>query len=167
MLQSLRTSENLDTHVSNTAFYFVVRAQDETGNAEKNVAEVTATTLVSFTDDVQPIFSGNCAILICHTKGVDGLNPPIQGQDLDEGAAYTNIVNVVAREGAQLSPAEPNVKRIDGTSTDPHNSYLWRKITGTQPIFGNQMPPPQAQRILSAENKLTIEDWIRQGAPQN
>lgn len=166
MLQSLRTSENLDTHVSNTTFYFVVRAQDETGNAEKNVAEVSATTLVSFTDDVQPIFSGNCAILICHTKGVDGTNPPIQGQDLDEGAAYTNIVNVVAREGAQLSPAEPNIKRIDGTSTNPHDSYLWRKINGVN-IFGNQMPPPQAQRSLSDEQKFTIENWIRQGAPQN
>jgi hypothetical protein len=167
MLQALRSSENLDTHVSNTAFHFVVRAQDETGNAEKNTKEVSATTYVSFTDDIQPIFSQNCAILICHTKGVDGLNPPIQGQDLDEGAAYTNIVNVVAREGAQLSPAEPNVKRIDGTSTNPHDSYLWRKITNTQPLFGNQMPPPQAQRTLSAEQILTIENWIRQKAPNN
>jgi hypothetical protein len=157
--------QQLSPHASNTLFYFVVRAQDETGNTEKNVKELSVTTLVSFAEDVQPIFNQNCAILVCHTAGADGLNPPIQGQNLDEGAAYTNIVNVVAREG--LSIGEVNVKRIDKTSVDPHDSYLWRKITGTPTIFGNQMPPPQASRTLSAEQKLTIENWIRQGAPQN
>jgi hypothetical protein len=161
-------------HVSNTPFYFVVRAADETGNVEKNTHEVTATTLISFEDDVQPIFTQNCAIGVCHTVGADGTNPPIQGQDLDDHAAYSNIVNVVAREGTSIpfladggGGPEPNIKRIDGTNTNPHASYLWRKITGTPPFYGNQMPPPQASRTLTAEQKMTLENWVRQGAPEN
>lgn len=156
--------QQVSPHASNTLFYFVVRAEDETGNIEKNTTEVSATTLVSFEDDVQPIFSGNCAILVCHTTGADGTNPPIQGQDLDDGAAYSNIVNVVAREGQSIG--EPFIKRIDGTSKTPHDSYLWRKINGVD-IFGSQMPPAAAQRTLSQQQKDTIQSWIEQGAPQN
>jgi hypothetical protein len=152
-------------HVSNTKFYFVVRAVDEAGNEDGNTNELSGTTLVSFADDVQPIFSGNCAINICHWTGVDGTNPPIQGQNLDVGQAYTNIHNVVAREGVAIG--EPNIKRVDGTSTDKHQSYLWRKITGTQPITGSQMPPAASQHALTDAQKLTIENWIVQGSQDN
>lgn len=152
-------------HVSNTKLYFVVRAFDEAGNFDDNTFELSDTTKVSFADDVQPIFSANCAISLCHWQGVDGTNPPIQGQNLDVGSAYLNIHNIVAREGTAIN--EPNIKRIDGTSTDPHDSYLWRKITGTPNISGSPMPPAAAQRTLADSQIKTIENWIRQGALEN
>lgn len=147
-----------------TTYYVVVRAKDHAGNVDSNTNEASVHLFTSFERDVQPIFTANCAILVCHTVGADGTNPPIQGEDLDPGAAYSNIVNVVAREGSMIN--EPNIKRADATSTDPMKSYVWRKITGVN-IFGSQMPPAQAQRTLTVDQIQTIEDWIVEGAQNN
>jgi hypothetical protein len=46
------------------------------------------------------------------------------------------------------------------------DSYVWRKITGVK-IFGNQMPPPVAQRPLTTAQIQIIEDWIVEGAQNN
>jgi hypothetical protein len=163
------TSATVTGLPTRSTYYFVVRARDRAGNEETNQREASAILATSFSLDVQPIFDRTCAILICHTKGVDLTNPPIQGMDLDAGAAYTNIVDVVAREGAQLTPAEPNIKRVDSTSADPNDSYLWRKIrvplaTG---IFGALMPPPQAQLSLTIDEFQVIRDWIAEGSHDN
>ncbi len=163
------TSATVTALPTRSTYYFVVRARDRAGNEDTNQTEASAVLATSFSLDVQPVFDRTCAILICHTKGVDLTNPPIQGMDLDVGAAYANIVDVVAREGANLSPAEPNIKRVDSTSSDPNDSYLWRKVrvplaTG---IFGALMPPPQAQRPLTLDELEIIREWIVQGAHDN
>jgi len=145
--------------LSNTKYFFVVRAVDEAGNIDKNVAELGLTTLVSFAGDVQPIFTANCALPGCHVPG----NPP-QGQILQEGYAYTSIVDKVAGEAG----AETGLKRIDSTSSDPLKSYLWRKISDQGNRNGTSlMPPSTAQRVLTNDQKETIKQWIIQGAKNN
>jgi hypothetical protein len=149
-----------DGRVSNTEYFLVVRAVDEAGNESAPVAAIAARTLVSFALDVQPIFTENCALVGCHIPG----NPP-QGQILSEGYAWSNIVDQVALEGTVIG--EDNLKRVDRTDPDPLASYLWRKISGEGTITGNSMPPPQAARVLTNEQKETIRSWIVQGALEN
>ncbi len=149
--------------LSNTQYYFVVRAVDEAGNIDTNTNELSLTTLVSFEGDVQPIFTANCALTTCHIAG----NPP-QGQILQEGFAYNNIVNQPAGEAAGIG--EPDLKRVDATSSDPLNSYLWRKVSSTGKISGSTMPPADVsgmRRQLTAAEKETIRLWIVQGAKNN
>lgn len=151
--------------------FFVVRARDRAGNEDANTLErnVALTLPTSFEIDVQPIFTANCAITICHWPGADGTNPPIEGLNLAEGAAYTNIVNVVARQGIMISPPEPNLKRIDATSSNPMDSYLWRKIQVPELTnkFGGVQPGPQSGRSLTANEIQIITDWIIEGTLNN
>ena len=150
--------------VSNTPFYFVVRAADGAGNVDKNTNEIAVTTLVSFTDDIQPIFNNKCAILGCHTTA-DPAVPPKQGQNLDEGAAYLSIVNVTAVEGQALGT--PNLKRVS-TSGVLIDSYMYRKVTNTAPITGSTMPPAASLNgPLDMTQQSTLILWIQQGAKQN
>jgi hypothetical protein len=146
--------------LSNTAYFFIVRAVDEAGNVDTNTNELRLTTLVSFAADVQPIFTANCALPTCHIPG----NPP-QGQILQEGYAYSNIVDKVAGESVVLK--EAGLKRIDSKSTNLNDSYLWRKITNTGIISGSTMPPDSVSRVLTNEQKETIKQWILQGAKEN
>ena len=146
--------------LSNTAYFFIVRAVDEAGNVDTNKNELRLTTLVSFAADVQPIFTANCALPTCHIPG----NPP-QGQILQEGYAYSNIVDKVAGESVVLK--EPGLKRIDSKSTNLNDSYLWRKITNTGIINGSTMPPDSVSRVLTNEQRDTIKQWILQGAKEN
>jgi hypothetical protein len=146
--------------LSNTKYFFVVRAVDEAGNVDTNKNELGLTTLVSFGGDVQPIFTANCALPTCHIPG----NPP-QGQILQEGYSYTSIVDKVAGEAIAVN--EPGLKRVDSTSSDPDKSYLWRKISQTGKTSGSAMPPDTANRVLTNEQKETIKQWIIQGAKDN
>jgi hypothetical protein len=149
--------------VSNQDFFFIVRASDAAGNVDDNKVEKTVKTLTSFADDVQPIFNTTCAVTGCHT-GADPTFPAPQGQILDEGVAYSYIVNVIAREGVAIG--EPTIKRVN-TNKVLLDSYLYRKITGTQPINGSPMPPSTALKSLSPEERDTIIAWITAGAPNN
>ena len=109
--------------------------------------------MVSFADDVQPIFTQNCATAGCHT----GANPP-QGLNLSEGVAYGMIVDVPSNE-SPLDRIEP------GSSAD---SYLVHKIDGTQASVGGsgvQMPFGQPQ--LSEMLRDIIRVWADEGALDN
>ena len=108
---------------------------------------------VSFKDDVQPIFSANCALSGCH------LPPnPQQGQNLSTGVAFFNIVNVPSRE-------LPSMNRV--TPGDPNNSYLAHKIRGTQNSVGGSGATMPIGGVLSAAEINTIVAWIQQGALNN
>ncbi len=141
---------------SNTQHYVVVRARDQALNEDPNSVEINVKTLVSFQIDVEEaIFAENCLGTGCHEPG----NPP-QGQVLSPGFAYVNIVDVPAGQN-------PAMKRIDSTSQDPLDSYLWRKINGGPGITGQQMPPPVTGRVLTPEQIETIRSWIVEGAKNN
>ncbi len=101
---------------------------------------------VSFSNDIQPIFSNNC--IQCH----DESHPT--GLNLQEGFSYNLLVDV---SSANYSP---NL-RIAPFSTD--DSVLWHKINDDG-VFGGGMPPNGS---LSNFEKQKIEEWILQGAQDN
>lgn len=148
---------------SNQDFFFVVRAADSAGNVDENDVELKVHTLTSFADDVQPILTSTCAVTACHT-GADPSVPAPQGQILDEGAAYSNLVGVVAREGVAIGL--PTIQRVN-TNKVLLDSYLYRKISGNGQINGSPMPPAGATKGLTEEERNIIIAWISEGAPNN
>jgi hypothetical protein len=135
-----------------SVLFWVVRARDLAGNEDTNTVELSATTGVSFSENVQPIFSQHCAVVGCHVPG----NPP-EGQVLAAGFAYSNIVNVPSEE----VPADNRI-----TPGNLTTSYLYLKITAQQSV-GTYMPPPSTNDVLPAANIATIKSWILEGAPNN
>ena len=112
---------------------------------------------VSFSVDVQPIFTASCAVMGCH-DGVGGPGGrPVGGGatslDLTLGNAYESLLNAT-------SPCGPVV-----LSGEPDSSLLIGKLTGSEVCTGTQMPkgdPPLAGSLID-----TISTWICQGAPNN
>lgn len=107
--------------------------------------------LPTLTNVQENIFSINCALSGCHA----GASPQL-GQNLSEGQAFSNIVNVPSIE-------MPSLFRVD--PFDPDMSYLFLKITGAAGIVGGQMP--LGRTPLSAEEIETIRQWIENGALNN
>lgn len=124
-------------------------AGDGTGLEEGNGGGGT-----SFSGDVQPIFTANCALSGCHAAP-----SPQENQNLTAGQAYANIVNV---SSMQL----PTMNRV--TPGEPDSSYLVHKIQGTQVFVGGS-----GQRMPFGGNRLpqsqinTIRNWIQEGALNN
>jgi hypothetical protein len=182
LLQALPTSDT-SGKVSNKDWYLVVKAKDQAGNESTPLPEVHVTTLVSLNDDVQDIFDVSCALTGCHVHPTPIFNPP-QGQILERTYTYNSIVNKVAGEGQAIG--EPNIKRIDATSSNPRDSYLWRKINGyliitpdggvdagpayrpEGTITGSAMPPVTSTGPQPNDaQKTIIKTWIIQGAGDN
>jgi hypothetical protein len=131
-------------------------ADDVVGELSAGIATPTTSTTiptaVSFSADVQPIFTMNCALPGCHTGAT-----PAAGQDLSEGSAYASIVNVTSGEC-------PSFKRV--LPGAPDMSYLVFKIRGSGPCFsGGQMP--FGRTPLSSAARRTIVAWIGEGAANN
>jgi Fibronectin type III domain len=149
------TTVTLSGLASNSLLYFVVRARDKAGNETTNIQEQSATTFVSFANDIQAgIFDVHCATVNCHT----GINPT-GSQNLSEGQAYNNIVNV-----NQSTPAADSMvyKRI--LPGDATNSYIYMKVIKDPRIVGAQMPA--SNEDISALIP-TLKNWILQGAKNN
>ncbi|MGE0328614.1 MAG: hypothetical protein AB7S68_40240, partial [Polyangiaceae bacterium] len=142
-----------------TAYYWVVRAQDAAGNESDTTPEETRTTKVSFAQDIaSAIFDKQCNKEACH-----GLVNPQQGMTLAPGFAYFNLVDVVAVE----KPGGQTILRVDSSSTNPRDSYLYRKIDPMGDIEQQQMPRDTGGIPLLDEEKAAIATWIMQGAENN
>ncbi|HEX4474045.1 MAG TPA: hypothetical protein VH142_03140 [Polyangiaceae bacterium] len=150
-------------------YYFVVTAVDQEGDSSAPLHEVHVGPMASFEGDVQPIFTKSCAIATCHTSA-GGASPSI-GLNLDEGASYVGLYDVVATEASHFPPeaGDALLKRIDGGSKTLSDSYLWRKIkAGTDgEIFAQQMPPTSKPQLTSPRDFNVISTWITQGARRN
>lgn len=128
-----------------------VHGASDSPNHEENEIEITiqiSATLISFSGQVQPIFTNRCVNAGCHPGG----SAPFP---LQTGVSYGRLVNVVATEA-------PCAGSLRVKPSDAANSVLYRRLEGT---CGNQMPLgltplPQAERDL-------IRDWINQGAANN
>jgi hypothetical protein len=161
------TSATITNLASSSTFYFVVRARDEAGNIDKNIAELSATTGVSFlmgSESVVSVFAQHCAVAGCHVPG----NPP-EGQVLTSDAAYSNLVNVSTGECPEppaTRPAYCPQPYFRIVPSDTADSYLYLKVVGTAP-FGTQMPPPSTGDSLSATEIAIITNWITEGALNN
>jgi hypothetical protein len=103
--------------------------------------------LVSFADDIAPIFNGSCAVSGCHDSGTQQ-----NGVDLSSYSAAINSVG--SQYGTEV--IEPD---------DPSNSPVVDKIEEGNPQFGQRMPLNR-----SALNEAQIDSivaWIEDGAPNN
>jgi hypothetical protein len=123
------------------------------GGPTTSTTTTTTVAAVSFSANVQPIFTARCALSGCHAGPT-----PEEGMNLAPGKSYERIVNVTSRECGQF-------KRV--TPGQPAASYLVFKIEGPpQPCFdGVQMPKDSLP--LSAAEQDTIRTWILQGALNN
>jgi hypothetical protein len=147
------TSYTVTGLAPNTTYYFVVRAQDAAGNTDMNRIERSARTAnVTFSGQVQPIFTRDCTSGACH-----GARNPAQALDLSSAAAsYMNLVNVASTQCSMTKRVLP---------MQPDMSYLMWKLQGSGPCFsGSQMPKGQP---LSAADQAAIRGWILAGAPNN
>ena len=117
-------------------------------------SQAACTDSVCFERDIQPIFTSNCALSGCHAG-----TSPQQGQNLSDGLAYQNIVNVESHE-------RPGMMRV--LPSQPDSSYLVHKIQGDQASVGGsggQMPlggTPLGQQTIDL-----IRAWIAAGAKKN
>jgi hypothetical protein len=115
-----------------------------------------APALVSFANDIQPIFTASCAAVGgCHVGGSPAMN-----MDLSAGAAYAMIWNVPSGQ------ATPAMDRIEPGM--PDLSYLIHKIQGTQATvggFGQRMPAINC--CLSQAQIDMMRLWVTQGAQDN
>jgi hypothetical protein len=160
---------------SRTQYYWAVRASDRAGNVDANTATVTDVTLVSFLNDVQPIFTTSCAKTTCHL-GEDAM----QGMRIEEGYAYLHTVNAPTVWPTELNPDFGS--RIDRIEPgDTFRSFVYHKInhseelggvnTNVDPpqpfLFGSGMPKDIFPQKLPQADLDTIESWIIQGAGDN
>ena len=108
---------------------------------------------VSFSADVQPIFTGHCALSGCHA-GPD----PREGLNLTAGESFSHLVNVASHECAAFKRVQPG---------DPDASYLMFKLLGPpQLCFSGERMPEDAPPLPAADID-TIRTWIADGAPNN
>ena len=108
---------------------------------------------VSFAQQIQPIFTAQCAG--CHsTRGLADL----QGIALKlvAGQSFAGLVNQASSQSAGLTLVVP------GDSAD---SLLFQKVSSSSPPVGSRMP--LIGSVLSATNQGLIRDWIDQGAMNN
>ena len=102
---------------------------------------------VSFSEDIQPIFNGNCAVSGCNDSGTQE-----NGVNLSSYDAALNSVGV--NYGTEI---------IDPGS--PNNSPIVDKISNEDPEFGERMPLNR-QPLSDAEIDSIIA-WIDDGAQNN
>jgi len=102
---------------------------------------------------IQPtIFAGSGGCTGCHTGA--GAGPSGLSLDADQYEA-------VVTNG--LESGQGGGKMIDASSTDPNDSFLYRKVAGP-PDAGAQMPLVGGP--LSAGDVATIAEWIGKGSPE-
>ena len=112
---------------------------------------VNVTTLISFSGQVQPIFTASCVNAGCHP----GNGAPFP---LASTVSYNNLVGVTATNGIGTCAGD---KRVQPSNADA--SVLIKRITGTCGL--SQMP--LGLTPLSAAQIQLIRDWINQGASNN
>jgi hypothetical protein len=123
----------------------------------------TAAPVVSFANDVMPIFGQSCAFSTCHGSSTGPANGVFLGKDA--ARVYTAIVDV---RGDELQTM-PFVK-----AGDPRASYLMRKMDGSQCALDAQCAGgscqssmPKNESLLEVAQRDIVRRWIAQGAKQN
>lgn len=112
---------------------------------------------VSFSNDIQPIFSAQCALSGCHTG-----RRPAASLALDAAGAYAGLVG--SGSGAASSECtSPSRMRVAPGA--PDSSYLVDKLLGINLCQGNQMP--KIGTYLPSQQIDMIRAWIQAGAANN
>ena len=115
---------------------------------------------VSFSRDVMPVFTQSCAFSTCHGSNVGPANGVFLGRD--PARVHAAVVGVAAGE----LPAMPFV-----TPGDPRQSYLMRKMDGSQCALDAQCTGgscqgsmPKNDAPLEVSTRDIVRRWIAQGA---
>ena len=107
----------------------------------------------TLSEDVQPLFSSNCALSGCHAGA-----SPAAGLNLSDGQTHANTVNIPSN-GPALDRIEPG---------QPNQSYLVHKIQDTQTsVGGSGGRMPLGRAPLSQAQIDIIRAWITGGAQDN
>jgi len=121
---------------------------------------VASTPATSLSRDVMPIFQRSCAFSTCHGSNVGPANGVFLGNDA--ARVHAAVVNVKSGE----LPAMPFV-----TPGDPRQSYLMRKMDGSQCALDGQCTGgsckdsmPKNDDVLPLETRDIVRRWIAQGA---
>ena len=110
----------------------------------------------TFAKDIQKnIFDSTCATAFCHGTGAAS-----GGLDLSDGAAYANLVGVLATNEAAKAA---NLQRV--FANDPDDSFLLLKLEGKL-AAGEGVPMPLVGGPLPASAIDTIRRWIAAGASE-
>lgn len=161
------TNKTITGLTSNTVYYFVVRARDAAGNVDTNVTEQPGKTNVSYAVDVYPIFNQNCRS--CHSPGGEADDAGITINFTSAANGYATIYDV-APFCATCCP-DPTARRIKpgGMQAAADLSFLLNKvkskIDAVAPWCGDAMP--RTGGALSNAQYTILEDWVKQGAPNN
>jgi hypothetical protein len=106
---------------------------------------------VSFSSQIQPIFTASCAGAACHDSVM-----PADGLPLTPGSSYASLVGVSSTQCTSVRLVAPGA---------PDQSYLVWKLQGSGAcFFGSRMPKSAP---LSASQIQLVRDWIVNGAPNN
>jgi hypothetical protein len=125
----------------------------DAGNRDGGTDGGTDAGLVSFTNQILPIFQARCGAN-CHL----GTNM-LGGLSLTNANAYTQLVGPNATCNAAVKRVTPN---------NTQNSMLWRKLMNTADKCGNAMPNGTAGLATTQPAEFQrIQTWIMQGALNN
>ena len=80
------------------------------------------------------------------------------GLSLAVGVARANLVNIATGCNGAVVRVKPS---------DVANSMLLRKLSNAANKCGNQMPPSNNLKAISAADYATIERWVAEGALNN
>jgi hypothetical protein len=97
---------------------------------------------IDFNRDIRPILSNNC--IKCHGA--------------DKAAVQANL-HLDTRAGATAKNSEGKAAIVPGNLTA---SELVKRIDAKEDYM--RMPPPESNKILSAEDKALLRQWIQEGA---
>ena len=109
--------------------------------AEPSSADVAKT--ISFNRDIRPIFSDTC--FRCHGPDKNARKAGLRLDIREEATRKT-------KSGA--TPIVPG---------KPEESEIIRRIFSTEQF--EIMPPPDAHKVLTAQQKETLKRWVAEGAP--
>ena len=107
-------------------------------------AACAANAVISFKDDVLPIFKGRC--IDCHQPGGTGYEK--SGLDL---TTYTGVMKGT-KFGAMITPGDPDTSNL-----------IWL-LDGKA---SRELQMPHGKKKLSICDRDAIREWIRQGAKDN
>jgi hypothetical protein len=118
---------------------------------------------VSFANDVMPIFGQSCAFSTCHGSTTGPANGVFLGKD--PARVFTAINGVHGDELQTMAFVTPG---------DPRQSYLMRKMDGSQCALDAQCTGgscqssmPKNESLLDVPARDIVRRWIAQGAKNN
>src|SRR6516162_8117872 len=117
-------------------------------------------TTVSFSRDVQPVFTARCTQGGCHSAA-----NPAGEMSLTAPGTVARLVNQPTSAGCSSATPPPSIPRVK--PGDPHNSMIWRKTSSDGTECGDAMPLPFSLSQIAPCEFARLEAWIQQGALDN